>query len=116
MTLISDFLGLLQNGQDLSLESQFGSTVVFNAPAQGNPGGYSCSTGPEALQMAFDQAGVMLETTDKAFRIRRELLANDGVELVPQKTIVTCEGAKYRLDRVVDRSSDPCIYLACKQI
>jgi hypothetical protein len=115
MTLIGDFLGILQTGQDMSLESQFGATLIFTFPAQGNPGGYACSTGPEAKQMAFDAEGVMLETLDKAFRIRRELLANDGIVLVEQKTLVTASGVTYRLDRLVDRASDPCLYLACKQ-
>lgn len=111
---LADFLAQAQSGQEMSQESLFPVTLKF--AGQGNPGGYAASTGPLARSMFTDAQGVLMEHREKAFRLRRELFANDGVELVAQKTTLTADGRGYLLNRIVDRPADPCVYLACSEL
>jgi hypothetical protein len=111
---LSAFLALAQTGQEMSQESLFGVTLRFTG--QGNADGYAASTGPTIRQIVADNHGTLFEVKDKAFRIRRALFADDSVTIVEQKTAITVDGKGYRVDRIVDRPGDPCVYLACKEL
>jgi hypothetical protein len=113
VTQLQQFLGMLQSGQEMSLETQWGVTLIFED--QGNPGGYSASTGAVDKEMFLESAGVMIEARRKAFRIRRELLTADGIEIVAKKTIVKADGVRYLVDDISDHPSDTCVHLNCKE-
>lgn len=111
---VAAFMAQVQSGQEMSMESLFGVTLIFSG--QGNPGGYDASSGRQIREMFVDQRGVMMEQVQKAFRIRRELLANDGISIVPEVTTLSQGGKSYRVLRTIDQSFDTCLYLGCKEL
>lgn len=113
MTQLASFLTTLQHGQELSLETQWGVTLIFED--QGNPGGYGASAGNAAQEMTLESAGVIMETRTKAFRILRSIVTADGIEIVARKTVVVCDGKRYLVDQIGEPPGDPCLHLVCKE-
>lgn len=115
MSQLRDFNALLQAGQDMSVETLYGSTLIFTG--QGNAGGYAASTGALSEELTADEHGNLLPKYDRAFRIREAMLVADGVVLVEQQTHVTEAGGKtFRVEKVVRRVNDPCLHIACKEV
>lgn len=111
---LNDFLGLVQSGQEMSLETLWPVTLIF--PGQGNPAGYSASGGPLTTDYAPQPDGTLMPEHKRAFRVSASSLAADSVVVVAEKTQVSADGKTFRVESVSSIPVDGCLHIVAKQL